>query len=199
VEDAKQVTNDVFEVTNVLATAANLSVSREHFDKAKGFDAGYPFGCEDQDFAGRLTKDGVHAFATNKSIATHVETHNSLRRICQRQRLGAMDTARFIRRFAVDHHCGEQAIATANGPIRLKTDGPSLIVKKIARQLVASRPLSHVAFACTYLLERAIPESHLLSKVYDLIVSAWVQKGWREGTRVYESEPPLSEWAPDVK
>jgi GT2 family glycosyltransferase len=157
-EDAKQIADDVFEITSVLATTANLSVSRADFDKVGGFDAGYPFGCEDQDFAGRMARDGIRALATKKSIATHVETHNSLRRICQRQRLGAMDTVRFIRRFAVEYHCGEQTIAGINGPVRWGADPLSLIAKKITRQLITWRALSPIAFGVVYVVERIMPQ-----------------------------------------
>ena len=194
--DAREIADDVFEITNVLATTANLSVSRRLFESVEGFDEGYPFGCEDQDFAGRLGRSSVRALATRRSVATHVETHNSLRRLCERQRLGAMDTVRFIRRFAVEHHCGEQEIATTNGPIRVGTDSRGLILRKMIRQLIAAPFLNTPVFAGVRLLELVSPDSTLLPKAYDAIVSAYAQKGWREGLRVYEAEPPLKEWAP---
>jgi len=195
-EDAKEIADDVFEITNVLATTANLSVSRKIFESVEGFDEGYPFGCEDQDFAGRLARKNVRALATRRSVATHVETHNSLRRLCERQRAGAMDTVRFIRRFAVEHHCGEQEIAVTNGPIRVGVDSSALILKKMIRQLITARFLITPVFASVRLLELSIPESTVLQKAYDAIVSAYAQKGWREGLRMYRAEPPLKEWAP---
>lgn len=191
---------DVFATPHPEVTAANLSVRRTDFVRAGGFDTRYPFGCEDQDFGARLGRSGIPTLLTRRTVAKHAETHTTLELLCQRQRIGARDTVRFIRRFAVVQNCGEPLIATINGPIRCGGEPWALSAKKLLRQLIVSRLLSAATFACVHLLERALPESQLLQRGYDLIVGAYIQKGWREGLRIYRTELPLQEWTPvDVK
>src|SRR5262249_32929534 len=93
-------------------------------------------------------------------------------------------------------HCGEPLIATINGPLRFGGEPWALSAKKLLRQLIAARLLSAMTFASVHLLERVIPESQLLQRVYDLVVGAYIQKGWREGLRLYRAELPHQEWTP---
>ena len=187
---------DVFETPHPAVTSANLSIRRVEFEGAGGFDTSYPFGCEDQDLGARLGRSGVRTLLTRKTRAIQVEAHTSLKRVCQRQRIGARDTVRFVRRLAIEHHCGEQPIATVNGPVQLGSEPWALSAKKLIRQLLVARLLCNAVFVGVYLLERTIPQSSLLQKAYDLVVGAYIQKGWREGLRLYRGELPHEAWAP---
>lgn len=190
------IAEDVFETPHPEVTSANMSVQRAEFERAGGFDVNYPFGCEDQDFGARLGRSGVRTLLTRKTVAIHAETHTTLKLLCRRQRIGARDTVRFIQRFAVEHHCGEPLIAAVNGPIRLGAESWALSAKKVLRQFLVARFLSGGVFAGIHVLEYLIPKSGLLQKMYDLVVGAYIQKGWREGLRMYQTELPLKEWAP---
>lgn len=194
--DSGKVAEGVYEIPPALATTANLSVRRADFERAGGFDAGYPFGCEDQDFGLRMERVGLRALATNKTFATHVESHNTLKLLCQRQRKGAIDTVRFVRRFAVEQNFGEPNISKVFSRIRWSKDAPSLVIKKTVRRLVGSDLFSPMIFGGVTVIEKIMPNVRLLPAVYDLVVSAWAQKGWREGIKLYRSVQPLSGWMP---
>jgi len=190
-QQVKPIAEDVFLIPNVNATTANLSVPTDAFQKANGFDTGYPFGCEDQDFALRLEFAGYSAFMTTKTKAVHIETHNTLVKVCQRQARGSADTVRFLRRFAVEARFGKQPIAYVNDPICFGIDPWHLVVKKLIRGTIVKWPMRHCAFTVINILERFFPDATFLHRTYNILISAYSQQGWREGVQRYSSEPPL--------
>lgn len=187
-----QVSPDVFAIPSINATTANLSVPKELFQTAGGFDSGYPFGCEDQDFALRLEFAACPAFMTTKSVAVHIETHNSLKKVCARQARGSADTVRFLRRFAFEARFGKQPIAKVNDPIKMGIDPWRLVVKKLLRTIVMQWPIRSLVFLAVKIVERVFPRSRLTGRLYDFLVSAHTQKGWRDGLHRYGSEGPLT-------
>jgi GT2 family glycosyltransferase len=177
-------------------TTANLSLTRADFERVGGFDPGYPFGCEDQDLAGRLGRLGRKSFVTTRSIPRHVETHNTLWKVCHRQQRGAADTVRFIRRFAVPERCGEPALSIHNGPIRLGRDSLGIALRKLVREAVGSRLTRPGLEQLIAILEERAPNSRLLQRAYTLVVSSYIQRGWREGLKMHAETPVLDGWEP---
>lgn len=196
IENGSAVADGVLEITAPLASTANLSIPRRDFERLRGFDEGYPYGCEDQDFAGRADRAGLRILLTTLTTALHVETHNTLRKLCERQRCGARDTVRFLKRFAVEHHVGKPEIARTNDPVNWSRDGAGLGGKKSLRRLIGAPVINSFAFASVKIMERLAPNSSLLCRAYDLLVGAAVQNGWREGLALYGDVEPLESWDP---
>jgi GT2 family glycosyltransferase len=194
--DGRPVGDRVFEITAPLASTANLSIRRADFARLGGFDEGYPYGCEDQDFAGRADRAGVPILFSTRTTAVHVESHNTLRKLCRRQQMGARDTVRFLKRFAVEERLGRPEIARLNDPVSWSGDGTALAGKKTLRWLITARGIGALTFGLIGVYERMMPNSQMLGRLYDLIVGAYVQKGWREGRRLYAAVEPLEEWKP---
>jgi glycosyltransferase involved in cell wall biosynthesis len=194
--DGRPVGDRVFEITAPLASTANLSIRRTDFARLGGFDEDYPYGCEDQDFAGRADRAGVPILFSTRTTALHVETHNTLGKLCRRQQFGARDTVRFLKRFAVEERLGRPEIAKFNDPLTWTGDGAALASKKTLRWLITAPVIRAMTFGLIGIYERLAPNSKLLGRVYDLMVGAYVQKGWRDGRRLYAAVEPLEEWKP---
>ncbi|MBS1811268.1 MAG: glycosyltransferase family 2 protein [Acidobacteria bacterium] len=191
----------VYEVIDGVVTAASLSVHRDTFVQLNGFDLGYSAAsCEDQDFGRRLYMAGVRVFLTRKTSAIHEESRSSLEQLCQRYRRGCADTVRLVRRFA---HLYQDVppIAIINGYVRFKEDSWSRIAKKLIKRFIIFPWILPIVFKLVHWLETLIPDSKLLPKVYDLIIGAHLQQGWRDGLKKYGAVVPLmgneflGEWA----
>lgn len=69
------------------------------------------------------------------------------------------------------------------GPIAWRQDPPSLILRKLARQVASSRPAMRAMEYSVPILERYAPESMLLTLLYRWIVSGYIFRGYRDGLR----------------
>jgi glycosyltransferase involved in cell wall biosynthesis len=175
-------------------TAANLSVAKTDYVRSGGFDTDYRSpSCEDQDFGVRLREAGVRSIVTTRARATHIETDLTLGKVCKRQEAGWKDAVRFMRRRGLLDQPVEPEIAIVNGPVKLGTDPWPLVAKKILKTLVASDYFSRSSFGLVRIVDRVAPESAWAQKCYDLVVGAYIRKGWLTGLQVYGSEPASKE------
>jgi len=69
------------------------------------------------------------------------------------------------------------------GPIEWRQNPPTLILRKLARQVVSSRPAMWIMERAVPLLERRAPGSKLLALLYRWIISGYIYRGYREGLR----------------
>jgi GT2 family glycosyltransferase len=180
--------NGLFEIQNVLLTTANISVARTDYERVGGFDTGYVFSCEDQDFGLRLAAAGVRGVVTTRTEATHVETHNTLRSVCRRQAAGARDAVRFMRRFSLLDRADQAWLVMVNDPIRMSVDPWAIVVKKMLKSLIASDVASPLVFAFMALWGRVPVRLSRLERTYDLVVGAHLRKGWCQGRRTHGPE-----------
>lgn len=67
------------------------------------------------------------------------------------------------------------------GPIAWRQDPPSLILRKLARQVASSRPAMWVMEHLVPILERHAPKSRLLVLLYRWIISGYIFRGYRHG------------------
>jgi GT2 family glycosyltransferase len=190
--DLVEIKPDLFLCKSGSVTGCNLSIRKVDFERIGGFDERYRgASCEDQDFSIRLANTGCCRALISRAIPLlHVETHNSLLKICQRTRRGAAETVRFIRR--MKHYYGDDGdLGRLNGPISLRSDPLKVIAKKCVKYMLASQPMLTVSCMLIWFLERLAPESALLNNCYDALAAAFFQKGWREGLRYHTHVEPL--------
>jgi GT2 family glycosyltransferase len=181
-------------------TGCNLSVKREDYLRLGGIDEEYEhYGCEDQDLGLRAGKIGINIYHSNKSMPTHLEWHNSFKSFCHRQLIGAIDTVRFVKRFAVVENNWNAPHVEAFGYVQFGKDPALLIVKKLLRSLVILPGVLQLAFGVIKILEAVAPNSYVLFKFYDLLVAAHIQKGWRMGLKRYSDVKPLPGWEPKLE
>lgn len=189
----------VFRAPDGLTMSCNLSLLKSDFERLNGLDEGYSAGaCEDQDLGARAAYTGIPTLVIRKSPAVHLDTSNSIRKLCRRQQRGASDTVRLVRKLAVTERFGVPSIARAGDPIRFSDDPPGLVAKKLLRRALVSKPLSAVAFTGIELLERVPGTTALVTWAYDVMIGAYIQAGWREGLQVHAAVEPL-EGLPSAK
>lgn len=180
-----QLGDGLFGIPNVLLTTANISVAREDYDRVGGFDEGYLFSCEDQDFGLRLADAGVRGVVTTRTHATHVETHSTLQKVARRQAMGARDTVRFMRRYNVLDRQGQQNLVMVNDPIKVGVDPWQVLIKKLFKSVIASELISPLVFAAMAVWGRTSLGPSFLEHGYELVVGAHLRKGWCQGRRMY--------------
>ena len=197
----KKFSEDIFipaSPTNL--TTANLSVRKSDYISLGKLDSEYENpATEDQDFALRAQKNNIGAYITFKTKAIQKESYDSLRKVCQRQMRGAKDTVRFVKRFSLIGDGKDPHIAKEYGWIELGKDSIFTIGKKLLRSLINLPVISSLCFNIVEIMEKIMPNSNILRRVYNLIVSSYTQKGWRDGLKYYADVEPLPGWEKTVK
>ena len=178
-------------------TTANLSVSKSDYILLGRFDSEYESpAVEDQDFALRAQKKNIAPYITFKTKAIQKEAHDSLEKVCQRQMRGAKDTVRLFKRFAIIDNA---PIAVEHGKLNFENDSVFLIGKKLLRSIIILPLILPMCFRFIAGMEKIIPNLNLLQRFYNVMVSAYTQKGLREGLIKHSNVQPLPGWEPKVK
>jgi len=179
----------IYQVAGHLLSAGNLSLRREDYLRVGGYDEGYVIpGCEDMDFGLRLERLGVPVYRIETTHPLHLEPRLSLRSICHRQRRGAMATVRLVRRFPSVF--GKPEIEQVNGPLRLGQEPLALSAKKAVKSLVGAAAVEPTVLGVAAALGRLPLGATLHGALYDAIVGAQIQRGWREGLEKWGAVAP---------
>jgi len=182
----------VFRAPDGLTMSCNLSLLKSDFDRLNGLDEGYSAGaCEDQDLGARAAYAGIPTIVTRRSPAVHLDTSNSIRKLCRRQQRGASDTVRLVRKLAITERFGTPSIARSGDPIRIGTDTPGLVLKKSIRQALVWQPLASIVFSGIEVLERVPGATPVVTWAYDVMIGEHALAVWREGFKVHSSVKPL--------
>jgi GT2 family glycosyltransferase len=80
---------DPLNVPPAFLYAPNFSVRREVFERASGFDGGFPYGCQDSDLGIRLSKAGVRIVYDPGAIGFHNHPVEFLEYLGRQERVGA--------------------------------------------------------------------------------------------------------------
>jgi GT2 family glycosyltransferase len=169
-------------------TAANLALPAADFSRLGGFDENfYIASCEDWDLAWRARKTGVRVLYDPYNVALHNDWAVSLDQFCERQRLYSISDVLLWRKY------GEQSprarLVRENSPVRWRRDSARLIVKKMAKQLLATKPgRAAVELACAA-AEWVAPDTWWNRRAYELAVGIAIFKGVREGLLRYRGIP----------
>jgi FkbM family methyltransferase len=175
----------VFEMT--VPTARNLSLPRADLERVGLFDEQFRVTCEDQDLAQRAAACGIH-FVFNAALeCVHNDQAAELGRYVRFQERGARDTARLCLKYPETH--GRSPIAVHNGYVR-RSDG-GLILRKLAKRVLITRPLTHGVEAAITSSERVWMPNRWRARGYRALIGLYTFKGFREGLR--ESRPDRRE------
>ena len=136
-EAVERIAEGVFRAPDGLTMSCNLSLRKSDFERFGGLDEGYSAGaCEDQDLGARTAYAGIPTLVTRRVSALHLDTSNSIRKLCRRQQRGASDTVRLVRRLAITERFGSPSIARSGDPIRMGEDSAGLITRKFVRRML---------------------------------------------------------------
>lgn len=166
-------------------TARNLSLPRADLDRIGLFDEQFRTSCEDVDLAYRARQAGIR-FLYNESIRSlHNDQVGDLRRYCRAQIPRTRDTVHYYFKHQGYYQThGAPPIARLNAAIRLQ-DGPALILRKLAKRLLAAPPITQGIELLTHAGERARLPDPLLWRLYRLLVGIYMFRGWRIGMEGY--------------
>jgi GT2 family glycosyltransferase len=169
-------------------TAANLALPAGDFARLGGFDEGFSIAsCEDWDLAWRARAAGIRVLYDPSNVALHNDWAVSLDQFCERQRLYSISDVLLWRKY------GDQSprarLVRENGPVRWTSDPPRLILKKMAKRLLATCPgRAAVRLACAA-AERVVPDTWWNRRAYELAVGSAIFRGVREGLLRYGGLP----------
>jgi hypothetical protein len=159
-------------------TAANMSMSRERFLDLGGFDESL-VTAEDQDLALRHSERGGLIAFVPQAAAVHRDEALDVRRYCRRSEWGSEQIVAFCER----HREWPDNIERdrVNGPVRWRHEPLWWSARKTLKKVIAVPAVVEVLFAAASGLERSVPDSRVLQRIYCLLLGAHVFRGYRRG------------------
>jgi glycosyltransferase involved in cell wall biosynthesis len=155
----------------------DLSLRRELFWDIGGFDDGFPVaGAEDQDFSLRMRDTGALLLLDTKIRCLHNDNRLTLRAYCAREERNAQTMPLLARKYPTQF--GESRYLQENRPIKT-SDRPSLVVKKLLKSVLASRPALEGLHRVTDLLESVYAPEGLLRRLYKALLGLHLFRGVR--------------------
>lgn len=166
-------------------TSNNLAVCREDFVHAgmwRDVLGDGPTLWGDVEFGYRAWKQGRHFVCVADAKILHRDRHIIDLSAAARR---AYHVSRIVQPLFQSHPEIRKHIPMFRdkGPIVWHQDPPSLILRKLARQVASSRPAMWAMERAVPVLERRAPESRLLALFYRWIISGYICRGYRKGLR----------------
>lgn len=167
-------------------TACNLSMTAADFAALGGFDEAFPHaGAEDQELSLRAEQLGYRMTYDRSIRLLHNDGRMDLRGFCERQRRGAITTAMLAGKHP--GQVGTRPVVTENAPGAWPKQ-PRAALKRLMKSLLATRPGTGLALAAISVLERVMPRSRLLGRLYWAMTGVYIYAGMREGFALLEPE-----------
>jgi len=158
--------------------AANLSLRRELFWRIGGFDEDFPVaGAEDQDLSVRARVVGALLVLDTSIRCVHNDQYLDLRQCCAREERSACTMPFLVRKYPGEF--ADLPYARENRPVEA-TDPPGLIVKKLLKSLLASRPALELLHGLTRVCEAARAPERLLRRLYNTLLGLHLFRGFRQ-------------------
>jgi glycosyltransferase involved in cell wall biosynthesis len=183
-----EVAPGTYAVNPQLLSSTNVSISAASYARAGGFDEQFAYpSCEDMELGLRLYLAGIPVYRITTTEPLHLEPRSTLGQLCLRQRRGARETVRLVKRFP--DVFAEAELPRNLGPYRRGVDSPWVGLKKLGRQILGSGPAAPAVVRFTEMAAPVLPDG-LLGRVLEVVVGAHIQAGWREGLRHHAEVPP---------
>jgi len=166
-------------------TGQSLSLPRTDFERLNGFDESFNIASvEDIELAVRAWRLGIKILYIPHIIGVHNDWAGfTIRDYCQRQRTYSHCEPLFWQRYGKEYP--KQELVDANLPIQLSRDGPKLLLRKFLKQFVSLSPVQWTLFSACDVLERFCPWPPALWRLYRLLLSSAIYKGFQEGIMSY--------------
>lgn len=165
------------------ATAANMSIKRELFQKLGGFNPKIK-GIEDQEFALRHTAQGGKIAYLPEAIAIHNDDWLDFFSFCRRQERGSEWMVEFSRLYPNWQDTLKREMI--NGKVNLSKESINLSAKKILKSILGTKVGKATLKSAIKSTEKIAPNSKLLDKLYRITLGVYLQKGYRRGIKNYE-------------
>jgi glycosyltransferase involved in cell wall biosynthesis len=164
-------------------TSNNLSMYRSDFFRVGGFDEQFPsVGYEDLELAERAARTGLSCRIHFGILTWHNDRRLTLTQFLDRQRGNARGAVLFACKYPQYRN---RSVYRENEPIR-RSDPPRLLIKKLAKRAVATRPGRSLLMTLIGALERTAPNGAVLQRLYNIATGVAIFRGIREGLAAYE-------------
>lgn len=164
-------------------TAANMSLDREQYFGLGGFNCAI-HSAEDQDLALRHTARGGQIVFIPEAEAVHYDHSLDIQSYCQRVEWGSENVVPFCQSWPDwPQNIERQRI---NGALRFGQEPFGLSLRKIAKSVLGQKLFLQGLFALTFLVERTVPQSTALDRLYRLLLGIHLQQGYRKGLRRFD-------------
>ncbi|MGB7925637.1 MAG: glycosyltransferase [Pyrinomonadaceae bacterium] len=169
-------------------TGQSVSMPRADFERLKGFDEKFDIASvEDFDLALRAKRAGINILYDPSILGVHNDWAGfDIRDYCYRQQTYARCEPLLWEKYGEEHP--RPRLVEGNLPPRLSRDGLAGLVRKRFRQLVGTRPAQFALFGVCNVMERVCPWPPVLWRLYRLLLSAAIYKGFQEGLAIHKIE-----------
>ncbi len=156
--------------------AANASMDREHFLKLGGFDTAIT-SSEDQDLALRHSSEGGRIVFLPEARVIHRDSALDIRSYCKRNEWGSRLMFPFYQRYPEFQQNIERE--RVNGFERWGREPLNQSFRKVLKSMISSSAAISFFFKISDVLERTVPESRILVRIYRLLLGAHIFRGYR--------------------
>ncbi len=164
-------------------TAQNMSILKSRFEELGGFDE-HIVSSEDQELALRHTSRGGKIVFALDALAIHHDHSLGIQSYCKRVSWGNEYVIPFCQRYPDwPQNIERQRI---NGALRFGQEPFGFSLRKIAKSVLGQTPFLNGLFALTFFLERTMPQSMALDRLYRLLLGIHLQQGYRKGLRRFD-------------
>ena len=170
-------------------TAGNMSMARRQFLRLGGFDEAL-ISAEDQDLALRHSEAGGAIVFLPEAVGIHRDDALDVRSYCRRVEWGSRHIVAFCRKHPAwpDNIVREQV----NGPVRWGREPMAQSARKLGKRLAELRPILALLFAATAVVERVVPGSPVLERIYRMLLGVHIYRGYRDGARSIRHKPAVA-------
>lgn len=132
------------------------------------------------DLAYRASRYGYRFFRASSAVAYHHDASiSSLTSYCLRMHKLSRSAHILFQKYPDIE--GQIPMFSDKGIIRWNKDSPSLILRKLARQVISSPPILRVMETLVPVLEERCPSAVVQERLYSWVSSAYIYRGYREG------------------
>lgn len=177
-------------------TAANMSMGRELYFELGGFNSAL-CSSEDQELALRHTARGGQIVFLPEADTIHYDHSLDIQSYCRRVEWGSENVIPFCQAWPDwPQNIERQQI---NGSLQFGQEPFGISLRKITKSMLGQTLFLNGLFALTSFLERTIPQSTALDRLYRLLLGIHLQQGYRKGLQRFdESDIQRRDLAPRI-
>jgi GT2 family glycosyltransferase len=167
-------------------TGQSVSLPRADFERLHGFDEKFDIASvEDFDLALRAKRAGIDILYHPSILGVHNDWAGfDIRDYCHRQRTYTRCEPLLWQKYGKEHP--RPLLVQENLPPKWERDGLSGFIRKGLKRLVGTRPAQLALFGVCNVMERVWPWPPVLWRLYRLLLSAAIYKGFQEGLAIHK-------------
>lgn len=172
-------------------TAANVSMPASDFNRLGGFDEDFTIASsEDWDLGMRARQTGIRVLYNPQIKVLHNDWAVSLDRFCHRQKLYSISDVLLWQKYG--ESSPRARLVRENAPVNWKQDATSLVIRKMIKRVLATKPGNSLIRSVCSITEKLLPDSNWTRRAYTAAVGVAIFSGVREGLSRYGSSAPAA-------